>query len=111
MTVLGVVSGLSASETPSFLYTSCLFNWGEFRQGNSVHIHSVRIVVRVRWEVCLGGNSSFLQGEDVHLLSVKDLRPIHPSLDSSRDGGCYNPFSSSFYFTFHSYSLSTYLEG
>ena len=23
---------------------------------------------------------------------------------------CYNPFSSSFYFTFHSYSLSTYLE-
>ena len=23
---------------------------------------------------------------------------------------CYNPFSSSFHFTFHSYSLSTYLE-
>ena len=44
-------------------------------------------MVRVRWEMCLGGNLSFSQGEDVHLLSVKDLRLIHPSLDSSGDRG------------------------
>ena len=37
--------------------------------------------------MCLGGNLSFSQGEDVHLLSVKDLRLIHPSLDSSGDRG------------------------
>ena len=43
--------------------------------------------MRVRWEMCLGGNSSLLQGEDVHLLSVEDLRLIDPPFDSSGDGG------------------------
>ena len=42
--------------------------------------------MRARWEMCLGGNSSFSQGEDAHLLSVEDLRLIDPSFDSSGDG-------------------------
>ena len=37
--------------------------------------------------MCLGGNLSFSQGEDVHLLSVEDLRLIDPPFDSSGDGG------------------------
>ena len=87
MTILGIVSGLSASKASSFLYAICLFDWGEFGQGDSVHIHGVRIVVRARWEMCLGGNSSFLQGEDAHFLSVEDLRLINPPFDSSGDRG------------------------
>ena len=35
---------------------------------------------------------------------------IGAQLGSMQSPGCYNPFSSSFHFTFHSYSLSTYLE-
>ena len=39
----------------------------------------------VRRKVCLGGNLSFSQGEDAHLLSVKDFRLIDPPFDSSGD--------------------------
>ena len=42
--------------------------------------------MRARWEMCLGGNSFFSQGEDAHLLSVEDLRLIDPPFDSSGDG-------------------------
>ena len=87
VTVSSIVSCFPASKTLSFLYALCLFNWGEFGQGDGVHIHGIRIVVRTRWEMCLGGNSSFLQGEDAHLLSMGDLRLIDPPFDSSGDGG------------------------
>ena len=43
--------------------------------------------MRTRWKVCLGGNLSFSQGEDAHLLSVKDFRLIDPPFDSSGDRG------------------------
>ena len=43
--VLSIVSSLSASEASSFLHTLCLFNWGEFGQGDGVHIHGIRIMV------------------------------------------------------------------
>ena len=43
--------------------------------------------MRARWEMCLGGNLSLLQGKDVHLLSVEDLRLIDPPFDSSGDRG------------------------
>ena len=43
--------------------------------------------MRARWEMCLGGNSSFPQGEDAHFLSVEDLGLINPCFDSRGDGG------------------------
>ena len=48
MAVLGIVHSLPASKTLSFLHALSLFNWGEFGQGDSVHIHSIWIVVRAR---------------------------------------------------------------
>ena len=87
MTISSVVSSLPAPEASSFLYALCLFNWGEFGQGDSVHIHCIRIVVRARWEMCLGGNSSFSQGEDAYFLGVEDLGLINPPFDSRGDGG------------------------
>ena len=87
MTILGVVSSLPVPKASFFLYALCSFDWGEFGQGDNDHIHGIGIVVRVRWETCLGGNSSFLQGKDAHLLSVEDLRLINPPFDSSGDRG------------------------
>ena len=86
-TISGVVSSLPAPKALSFLYALCSFNWGEFGQGDNVHIHGIEIMVRARWEMCLGGNSSFSQGKDAHLLSVEDLRLIDPPIDSSGGGG------------------------
>ena len=43
--------------------------------------------MRARWEMCLGGNSSFLQGKDAYFLGVEDLGLIDPPFDSRRDGG------------------------
>ena len=57
-TVSGVVSGLPTPETLSFLHALCSFDWGEFRQGDSVHIHGIRIMVRARWRVYLRGDFS-----------------------------------------------------
>ena len=87
MAILSIVSSLPAPKALSFLYALCLFNWGEFRQGDGIHIHGIRIVVRARWEMCLGGNSSVSQGEDAHFLGVEDLGLIDPSFDSRGDGG------------------------
>ena len=56
--ISGVVSGFPAPEASSFLYAFCSFDWGEFRKGDGIHIHSIRIVVRARWGVYLGGDSS-----------------------------------------------------
>ena len=58
VTISSVVSSLPAPKALSFLYALCLFDWGEFGQGDSVHIHGIRIVMRVRWEMCLGGDLS-----------------------------------------------------
>ena len=87
MAILSVVSGLPAPEALSFLHVLCSFNWGEFGQGDGIHIHGIRIVVRVRWGVYLGGDSSFSQGEDTHFLGVEDLGLIDPPFDSGGDGG------------------------
>ena len=38
------------------------------------------------------------------------MRAVIVGKFSEGDVLCYNPLSSSFHFTFHSYSLSTYLE-
>ena len=81
------MSSLPAPKASSFLHALCSFDRGEFGQGDGIHIHSIRIVVRVRWEVCLGGNSSFSQGKDVHFLGVEDLGLINPPFDHRRDGG------------------------
>ena len=43
--------------------------------------------MRVRWEMCLGGNSSFSQGENAHFLGVEDLGLINPPFDSRGDRG------------------------
>ena len=43
--------------------------------------------MRARWEMCLGGNLSFLQGKDAHFLSVEDLGLINPCFDSRGDRG------------------------
>ena len=56
--ILSIVPSLPAPKASSFFYAFSSFNWGEFRQGDSVHIHSIRIVVRTRWGVYLGGDSS-----------------------------------------------------
>ena len=58
--ILSIVSGLSAPKASSFLHAPCLFDWGEFGQGDSVHIHGIRIMVRARWEMCLGGDLSLM---------------------------------------------------
>ena len=85
--ILSIVPGLPAPKASSFLHALCSFNWGEFGQGDGVHIHSIRIVVRARWEMCLESNLSFSQGEDVHFLGVEDLGLINPPFDSRGDGG------------------------
>ena len=87
VTIASVMSCLPAPKASSFLYALSSFNWGEFQQGDSIDIHSIRIMVGARWKVHLGGDSSFLQGEDVHLLSVEDLRLINPPFDGSGDRG------------------------
>ena len=87
MTISSIVSSLPAPKALSFFYAFCSFDWGEFGQGDGVHIHGIRIVVRARWEMCLGGNLSFLQGKDVHFLSVEDLGLINPPFDSRGDRG------------------------
>ena len=58
--VLSIVPGLPASKALSFLYALSSFDWGEFGQGDSIHIHSIRIVGRARWEMCLGGDLSLM---------------------------------------------------
>ena len=60
VTISSIVSSLSAPKVSSFLYALCSFDWGEFGQGDSIHIHGIRIMVRARWEMCLGGNSSLM---------------------------------------------------
>ena len=55
--VLSIVPSLPAPKASSFFHAFSSFDWGEFGQGDGVHIHSIRIVVRVRWEMCLGGYS------------------------------------------------------
>ena len=87
MTISSIVPSLPAPKALSFLYALCSFDWGEFRLGDGVHIHGIMIVVRARWEMCLGGNLSFLQGEDVHFLSMEDFGLIDPPFDSRGDGG------------------------
>ena len=72
-TVLCIVPCFPASEALSFLYALCLFNWGEFGQGDSVYIHGIGIMVGAIGKMGLGGNSSFLQGEDMHILGMEDL--------------------------------------
>ena len=83
---MSIVPSFSASKALSFFHTLSSFNWGEFGQGDGIHIHSIRIVVRARWEMCLGGDSSLMEGEDMHLLSMEDFSLVNPSLDHSRDG-------------------------
>ena len=80
-TVLSIVSSLPAPKTLSFLCALCSFDWGEFRQGDGIYIHGIGIVVGVRGKMGLGGDSSFSQGEDTHLLGMEDLWLINPSLD------------------------------
>ena len=58
--ILSIVSGLPAPNTLSFLYALCSFDWGEFGQGDSIHIHGIRVMVWVRWGVYLGGDSSLM---------------------------------------------------
>ena len=87
MTILSIVSCLPAPKASSFLYVLSSFDWGEFLQGDGIDIHGIRIMVGVRWKVCLGGDLSFSQGKDAHLLSVEDLRLINPPFDGSVDGG------------------------
>ena len=58
--ISSIVSGLPAPKASSFLYALCSFDWGEFGQGDSVHIHGIRIMVWARWGVYLGGNSSLM---------------------------------------------------
>ena len=36
--------------------------------------------------MCLGGDSSLTEGENLHLLDVEDFSLIDPSFDHSRDG-------------------------
>ena len=57
-TILSIVSSFSAPKASSFFHALCSFDWGEFGQGDGIHIHGIRIVVRARWEMCLGGDSS-----------------------------------------------------
>ena len=54
MTVPSVVPGFPAPKASSFLHALCLFDWGEFGQGNGVNIHGIGIVVGTRWKVGLG---------------------------------------------------------
>ena len=84
--ILSIVPSLPAPKALSFLHALSLFDWCEFGQGDGIHIHSIRIMVRARWEMCLGGNSSLMQREDAHLLSVEDLSLIGPPFDCSREG-------------------------
>ena len=56
--ILSIVPGLPAPKALSFFYAFSSFDWGEFRQGDDIHIHSIRIMERVRWGVYLGGDSS-----------------------------------------------------
>ena len=73
MTVSSIVPSLSASKASPFLYTFGLFNWGELRQGDSIYIHGVGIVVGARGELGPGSDLSLSQGEDMHLLGMEDL--------------------------------------
>ena len=56
--ISSIVPGFSAPKASSFFHALCSFDWGEFGQGDGIHIHGIRIVVRARWEMCLGGDSS-----------------------------------------------------
>ena len=76
---------LAAPKASSFFHAFSSFNWGEFGQGDSVHIHGIRIMVRARWEMCLGGDSSLAEGEDMHLLSMENCSLVNPSFDRSGD--------------------------
>ena len=85
--ISSIVPGLPAPKALSFLHVLSSLDLGEFGQGDSVHIHGIRIVVRARWGMYLGGNSSFLQGEDVYFLGMEDLGLIDPPFDGRGDGG------------------------
>ena len=56
--ISSIVPSLPAPKASTFFHALSSFNWGEFGQGDSVHIPSIRIVVRARWGVYLGGDSS-----------------------------------------------------
>ena len=81
------MSYLPTSKPLSFLYALCSFDWGEFGQGDSVYFHDIGIMMGMREEMGLGGNSSLSKGKDSHLLGVEDLQLINPSLDGGGDSG------------------------
>ena len=58
--ISSIVPGLPAPKASSFLHALSSFDWGEFGQGDGIHIHGIRIMVRARWRVYLGGNSSLM---------------------------------------------------
>ena len=87
MTVLSIVSHLSASKTLSFLHVFSLFNWGELRQGDSIDLHGIGVSLGAGREMDLGSNSSCSKGKDSHLLGMEDLGLINPSSTGGGDGG------------------------
>ena len=87
MIVPCIMSYLPTSKPLSFLYALCSFDWGEFGQGDSVYFHGIGIMMGMRGEMGLGGNSSLSKDKDSHLLGVEDLQLINPSLDGGGDSG------------------------
>ena len=86
-TVPGIVSCLLVSEASSFFHVFSSFDWGELRQGDSVDLHGIGVLLGIGREMDLEGDLSCLKGEDSHFLGMEDLGLINPSSAGGGNSG------------------------